>query len=177
MVKTKLFVNCFLNLTSPCTTEKWRKQNSVAKSGCNQIQGSNQRLIVPLNHPAFWCQTQCSEGYYTFEPGLTGNTLQISTFYTDTWNSYGWAAATALVCRTLVEADGNSPSGQWFEFEITLCDSHSPATRRRWINDKKLWSGQSLAPMYTWRSWSWRWHSKADRHTGEQYSMIGRTNA
>ena len=40
----------------------------------------------------------------------------------------------------------------------------------RWHNDKKLWSEQSLATEYTWRSRRWRRHSAADPHTGEQYS-------
>ena len=44
-------------------------------------------------------------------------------------------------------------------------------------NDKTLWSGQSLATEYTWRSRSWRGHLAADPHTGEQYSRIGGTNA
>ena len=53
----------------------------------------------------------------------------------------------------------------------------SAATWRRWHNDRKLWSGQILATEYTWRSWSWKWHSAADPHTWEQYSRIVRTIA
>ena len=53
-------------------------------------------------------------------------------------------------------------------FELTLYNIHSAATWRRRHNDKKLWSGQSLATEYTWYSRSWRWHSAADPHTGEQ---------
>ena len=66
------------------------------------------------------------------------------------------------VCRTLVEADGSSLNRQWLEFELTLYNTLRPATWRRWHNDKKLWSGQSLATEYTWCSRSWRWHSAAD---------------
>ena len=38
---------------------------------------------------------------------------------------------------------------QWYEFELTLHNMHSAATWRRWRNDKKVWSEQSLATEYT----------------------------
>ena len=40
----------------------------------------------------------------------------------------------------------------WFEFELTLYNIHSAATWHRWHNDKKIWSGQSQATEYTFRS-------------------------
>ena len=70
--KTKLFINCFRNPTSTCTTENWKKT----------IQGRNQWSAAPLNLSTFWYQTQCREGYSTQESGQAGNTLQIGTFYT-----------------------------------------------------------------------------------------------
>ena len=81
----------------------------------------------------------------------------------DTSNSNEWAAATALVCRTLRAADRNSLNKEWFKFEWTLYNIHSAATWR-WHNDKKLWSGQCLVTKYTRRKRSWRWHSAADLH-------------
>ena len=87
-----------------------------------------------------------------------------------------WAAAAARVCQTLVEEDGNSLNRHWLESELTMYSILSPATRRRWHNDKKLGSGHSLATEYTWRSRRWSWHSAADPHTTEQYSRIGWTN-
>ena len=41
------------------------------------------------------------------------------------FNSSGWAAAAARVCRTLVEADGSSQNRQWLEFELTLYNIQS----------------------------------------------------
>ena len=76
---------------------------------------------------------------------------------------------------TLVEADGSSLNKQWLEFELTLYNIISPATRRWWHNNKH-WSGQSLVTEHSGHSRSWRWHSAADPHTGEQYSRIERTN-
>ena len=96
----------------------------------------------------------------------------------DTSNSNGWAPVAVRVgnVELLVEEDGSSLNRQWLEFALTLCNINSPAARRRLHNDKKLWSGQSLATEYTWRWKSWRWYSAANPHTGEQYSRIWRTN-
>ena len=77
-----------------------------------------------------------------------------------------------LVYWTPVEADGSSLNRQWLEFELTLYSILNPATRRRWHNYKKVWSGQRLANEYTWRLRSWRWHSAGDPYSGEQYSRI-----
>ena len=44
----------------------------------------------------------------------------------------------SLGCWTLLEADGNSLNKQWLQFEVTLYNMLSPATRCRWHNDKKL---------------------------------------
>ena len=57
---------------------------------------------------------------------------------------------------------------QWFEFGLTVYNIHSAATWRRWPNDKKVWSGQSLATKYTWRSRSWRWLLAADPENNTQ---------
>ena len=61
-------------------------------------------------------------------------------------NSNGWAVAAARVCRTLVGADGNSLNKQWFLFELTLYNRHSPATWRRWHRDNKPRSGKAWPP-------------------------------
>ena len=123
--------------------------------------GSNQRLTAPLTHLTFRCQTHCREGH--------------SAVILDNSNVY--AAAAARKFRTLTEADRSSQNKQWFNLKLTMYNIHCPATWDRWHNDKKVWPGQGLTPVYTWRSRSWRWHLAADPHTGEHYSRIGRTNA
>ena len=120
--------------------------------------------MYPWTCRAFRCQTQWREGYSTFGPGPAGNTLQIGKFYLHlgTSNSNGWLRPQLGDVDSSIEADGSSLNRQWLEFELTQYNILNPATRRRWHNDKKLWSGQSIATEYTWRSRSWRWHSAAD---------------
>ena len=108
----------------------------------------------------------------TNESGRGGNTLQIETLHLHISNSNAWDAAAARVWRSLVGADGSSMNQQWFEFDLTLYNIFSQATWRRWYNDKKLWSEQSLATEYTWLSRSWRRHSATDPHTSDKYSRI-----
>ena len=139
--------------------------------------GCNQRLIGPLNPSSVLVShtvyvRSCHIRTWAGRKDLANWEV----IHLDTSNSNGWAATAARVCRTLVEADGSSLNWQGLEFELALYKILSPATRRLWHSNQKLWSGQSLDTEYTSRSRSWRWHSAADPHTGEQYSRIGRTN-
>ena len=147
MGKTKLFINCFRNPTSTCATKNWRKHNSG-------------KQLHPWNHPAFRCQTQYGECDSTFEPEPAGKTKQIGTFNTFILQTpmEELRPQLKLVEPYLVETDGRSLNREWLEFELTLYNILCPATRRRWRNDKKFWSRQSLATEYIWRSRSWRWH-------------------
>ena len=69
---TKSFVNCFRNPASTCATGNWKtplREASTVDCSLNSIQ-----LLL--------CQTQCMEGYSTYELGPARNTLQIGSFYT-----------------------------------------------------------------------------------------------
>ena len=166
MGKTKLLINCLRNPTSTCASEKLK----------NKLREASSDWLLPLTHLTLRCQTQWREGHSTHESGPAGNTLQIVTFYT-------------LILQTLmdelqpqlgyVELWQKQMKAHWTNNDsssLSLYNIHSAATWRRWHNDTKVWSCQSLAIEYTWRSRSWRWHSAANPHTGEQYSRIKKIN-
>ena len=137
-------------IKTSCTCPSW-KRNAVYKLLAQphkhlrheklkktQIREATNGWLHPGSHPAFRYQTQCRECHSIFEPEPIGNTYQIGTFYTLIPQT---PTGELLVCWTLVAADGSSLNRQWLEFELTLYNILSPATRHRWYNDKKLWSG------------------------------------
>ena len=154
MGKTKLSINCFRNPTSTYICHEKLKNM--------QLREATNGWLPSWTHPAFRCQTQCL-GKVIPQSNLNRQQTPCQLRRSTPWYSkLQWIS----YCRS--SSMSNSSRSRWWkiaeqkEFELTLYVQHTmPSNITSRYNDKKLWSRQSLAIVYTGRSRCWSRHSAA----------------
>ena len=149
-----VFINCFRNPTSTCATENWRKPNS-----------GKQPVVDCTLEPIQRSDVERSVGKVIKQSNLGRQERPCKLWHSTPWYfklQWPQLGILNLIFRIFSTSRWKLAEQTVIRFRIKFVQHTSRATRRRWHNDNKLWSGQSLARRSmkeTFSSWPPHWRT------------------